>query len=72
MVAGAEVIHQSLTVVDVSYCRIAKGIEGAVDSSSPAVAVASPVVMGSGSVGEGLVRFLDLGCNFFLGSVMKL
>ena len=64
MVAGAEIIHQSLTVVDVSYRCIAKGIEEAVDVSSPVTAVAAepPAVISSATVADDLVRFLNLIC----------
>lgn len=42
MVAGAEVIHQSISVLDVPYRCIAKEIEEMIDISAAAAAVAAP------------------------------
>ena len=44
MVAGAEVIHQSIPVLDVKYRCIAKGIEEIADMAAVAMPPASPAI----------------------------
>lgn len=47
MVAGAEIIHQSIPVLDVQYRCITRGIEEIVDISTAAAAAAAVAVASS-------------------------